>query len=122
MYVGYDIRPLSSSPPTSTSRAASSKIHRSGYWLALPAPRNALVDAVHPHPWLKRVILRLPAWMQPAPQRYGLILRLDRDGRPVESFHDPAGGSAPITNVVQHHGMLYFGSYQYDRIGRMPMP
>ena len=95
---------------------------KGGYWLALPAPRDALVDALHPHPWLKRVILRLPAWMQPAPQRYGLIMHLDPGGRPIESFHDPAGGFAPITNVVPHQGMLYFGSYQFDCIGRMPMP
>ncbi len=93
-----------------------------GYWLAIPAPRNALVDACHPHPWLKRVLLRLPAWMQPAPQRYSLILHLDRDGKPFESLHDPGGGYAPITNVVPHDEMLFLGSYQNDHIGRMPAP
>ncbi len=93
-----------------------------GYWLAMPAPRDAVLDSVHPHPWIKRVVLRLPRWMQPAPQQYGLIVRLDRDGHPVESLHDPAGGFAPITNVVTHDGMLYLGSYRYDRIGRMTAP
>ncbi|HEX3133591.1 MAG TPA: SMP-30/gluconolactonase/LRE family protein [Planctomycetota bacterium] len=93
-----------------------------GYWLAIPAPRDALLDVVHPHPWLKRIILRLPAWMQPAPQRYSLIVHLDRDGHPDQSLHDPAGGFAPITNVVPHAGKLYLGSYQYDRIGCLPAP
>lgn len=93
-----------------------------GYWLAMPAPRDALLDYVHPHPWLKRVLLRLPSWMQPAPQRYGLILHLDRDGKPFESLHDPAGGYAPITNVVPHGGKLYLGSYRNDRVGALPAP
>jgi streptogramin lyase len=60
--------------------------------------------------------------MQPAPKRYGLIVHLDHNGHPIESFHDPAGGFAPITNVVTHDGMLYLGSYQHDRIGRIPAP
>lgn len=95
---------------------------RGGYWLAMPAPRDALLDAVHPYPWVKRVLLRLPTWMQPVPQQYGLIIRLDRDGHPVESLHDPAGGFSPITNVVVHDSVLYLGSYRHDRIGRMPAP
>lgn len=93
-----------------------------GYWLAIPAPRNALLDTVHPYPWLKRVILRLPAWLQPAPARYSLIVHLDREGRPDQSLHDPAGGFAPITNVVPHGGHLYLGSYQFDRVGRLAAP
>ena len=93
-----------------------------GYWLAIPAPRDSLLDFAHPHPWLKRVLLRLPKWMQPAPKRYGLIVHLDHNGHPIESFHDPAGGFAPIANVVAHDGMLYLGSYQHDRIGRIPAP
>lgn len=93
-----------------------------GYWLAIPAPRDALLDFAHPHPWFKRVLLRLPTWMQPTPRRYGLIVHLDRHGHPIESLHDPAGGFAPITNVVTHDGMLYLGSYQHDRIGRIPAP
>lgn len=93
-----------------------------GYWLAMPAPRNALLDAVHPHPWLKRVLLRLPSWLQPAPQRYGLIVRLAQDGRPVESLHDPAGTFAPIANVVPYGGRLYLGSYQREHVASLPAP
>ncbi len=95
---------------------------RGGYWLAMPAPRHALVDAVHPYPWLKRVILRLPAGLQPGPRRYGLIIHLDGEGRPDASLHDPLGSFAPITNVVPYNGVLHVGSHQHDHLGRLPMP
>lgn len=89
-----------------------------GYWLAIAAPRNALLDRIHPSPFLKRVALRLPRWAQPAPRRYALVLRVDDEGRVLESLHDPAGGYAAIANVVEDAGGLWFGSFAERGLGR----
>ena len=39
-----------------------------GFWLALPTLRNAVLDRIHPYPWIKSLIARLPAAWQPLPE------------------------------------------------------
>ncbi|MGB7925927.1 MAG: SMP-30/gluconolactonase/LRE family protein [Pyrinomonadaceae bacterium] len=93
------------------------------FWLALVTPRNRLLDAVLPRPFLRKVILRLPAFLQPAPKRYGFVLGLDRTGRVVDNLQDPSGESfALVSSVVEHEGKLYLGSIGEEAVGRLPVP
>jgi sugar lactone lactonase YvrE len=93
------------------------------FWLALFAPRNPMVDQLMPHPWLRKVVYRLPTWVQPAAARYALVLGIDPQGRVVHNLQDPSPDSfAPITSVREHRGMLYLGSLERDAIGRVPAP
>lgn len=84
---------------------------RGTVWVALPSPRLASVDALAPHPFLRKVVVRLPQALQPAPIRHGLVVELDRDGNPVRSLHDPSGDVALVTSVMERDGRLYLGSY-----------
>ena len=92
------------------------------FWVAFPAPRNASVDTLHPTPWLKELVAKLPQSLQPAPMEYGLVVAFDSDGKVITSLHDTSGMHLQeITSVNPHDGYLYFGSLHNDRIGRLPL-
>jgi len=92
---------------------------RDKFWLALVTPRDQTLDKVLPHPFLRRVIYRLPKFVQPAPKRYSFVLALDRNGKVVENLQNPASDCyAEIANVVEHNDVLYFGSIGESTIGR----
>jgi sugar lactone lactonase YvrE len=58
------------------------------FWLALPTPRLAIVDRMLPHPFLRRIVARLPKFLQPAPKRYSFVLGLDQSGRVIENLQN----------------------------------
>lgn len=95
---------------------------RGGYWLAIYAPRVALLDALAPYPFLRKVIPRLPHWLGPQPQRLSMALRLDADGQVVDNLQFRGEGAfAPVTNVVESGGRLYLGSLAESAIGVLPL-
>lgn len=92
------------------------------FWLALVTPRQALFDRVLPHPSLRKVIFRLPKFLQPAPERYSFVVALDTQGRVVENLQNGSSDCyAQIANVVERDGKLYFGSIGEDTIGRFSL-
>jgi len=95
---------------------------RDRFWLALVTPRQALFDRMLPYPFVRKVVARLPKFLQPAPQRYSFVLGLDPQGRVVENLQNGSPDCyAEIANVVEHHSTLYFGSIGEDTIGRFPL-
>src|SRR5712691_3408028 len=95
---------------------------RDMFWLSLVNRRDAALDALQPHPFLKKVVWRLPNFLQPNIKRYAFVLGLDSNGKVVRNLQDPSPQCfAQITNVVEHKGTLYFGSIGESAIGRMPL-
>jgi sugar lactone lactonase YvrE len=93
------------------------------FWLALVTPRDQTLDKLLPHPFLRKVIYRLPKFLQPAPKRYSFVLALDGNGKIVENLQNPASDCyAEIANVVEHNGALYFGSIGESTVGRFRLP
>ncbi|MBI2432461.1 MAG: SMP-30/gluconolactonase/LRE family protein [Candidatus Hydrogenedentes bacterium] len=92
------------------------------FWLALASPRDATLDRLLPHPFLRKVIRRLPRSLQPGIQRYSFVLGLDGDGKVVHNLQDPGAEYAPITSVQEADGFLYFGSIAEAAYGRFPRP
>jgi hypothetical protein len=93
---------------------------RDKFWLALVTTRDAALDKLLPHPFLRKVVLRLPAFLQPAPKRYGFVLGLDPNGRVVENLQDGSTHCyAEIANALEHEGSLYFGSIGESSVGRL---
>lgn len=96
---------------------------RDGFWLALVNRRDSGLDFLLPHPFLRKVVWRLPSFLQPNIKRYAFALGLDRNGRVVQNLQDPSPQCfAQIANVVEHKGNLYFGSIAENAIGRMAAP
>jgi sugar lactone lactonase YvrE len=88
------------------------------FWLALVTPRQALFDKLLPHPFLRKVVFRLPKALQPAPERYSFVIALDSQGRVVQNLQNGSSDCyAQIANVVERNGKLYFGSIGEDTVG-----
>ena len=95
---------------------------RDKFWLALVTPRQALFDRMLPHPFVRKVVARLPKFLQPAPQRYSFVLALDSQGKVVDNLQNGSADCyAQIANVVEYNGALYFGSIGEDTVGRFPL-
>lgn len=89
------------------------------FWLALVTPRDATLDKLLPHPFLRKIVYRLPPFLQPAPKRYSFVLGLDSNGRVAENLQDGSPHCyAQIANAVEHQGSLYFGSIGESTVGR----
>jgi len=93
------------------------------FWLALVTPRQSIFDKLLPHPFLRKIIYRLPKSLQPAPQRYSFVVGLDSGGRVAENLQNGASDCyAQISNVIERDGALYFGSIGEDTVGRFKLP
>jgi sugar lactone lactonase YvrE len=96
---------------------------RDTFWLALVNQRDSALDGLMPHPFLRKMVMRLPNFLQPNIKRYAFVLGLDSNGRVVRNLQDPSPQCfAQIANVVEHKGTLYFGSIGESAIGRMSLP
>ncbi|MEP6818291.1 MAG: SMP-30/gluconolactonase/LRE family protein [bacterium] len=93
------------------------------FWLALVTPRDDLLDKLLPRPFLRKVVARLPKFLQPAPKRYSFVLGLDLNGRVVDNLQNGSLDCyAEIANAVERNGALYFGSIGERTVGRYTLP
>jgi len=89
------------------------------YLVAFFAPRSKEIDTILPLKFLKNILAKLPESFLPAPDRYGLIVKYDSNGEPIESFQDPEGKvAANLTSVLELDGFLYMGTLNGDAIFR----
>jgi sugar lactone lactonase YvrE len=90
------------------------------FWLAIFAPRNELLDSAGPKPWLRELIYRIPAALQPKPKRHPFVLGLDADGKVVRNLQDSDGVRfAKSTSAEQMGDWLYIGSLTEPSWGRI---
>ena len=61
------------------------------FWLALPSPHNPAIDNLHTKPFLKKLVAKLPVWMQPSAIHRGMIVGLNEQGEVTHAYHDPNG-------------------------------
>ena len=105
--------------PDGISRAPGADV----YWIALFAPRNALLDFAADKPVLRRLTWHLPAALQPKAAHEGHILAVDDQGRIVADLIDEADSAyAPITSVEQVGDTLILGSLERAAIGGLAAP
>jgi len=92
------------------------------FWVALPSLRDPAMEATLPYPFLRKIIVRLPAFLHPQPTRYSFVIGVNGDAKVVHNLQDPAGRYAPITSAQEHGGKLYFGSIIEYGFGRTLRP
>jgi sugar lactone lactonase YvrE len=96
---------------------------RRAFWVALFSPRLKALDAIAGHPFLRRMVYRVPLRAQPQPARHAWALAVDERGQVVQSLQDRGPGAfAPVTSVREHGGYLWLGSLERDALGRVPAP
>ncbi len=93
------------------------------FWVAIFAPRNPLLDRAGPMPWLRKVIYRIPAALQPKPKRHPFVLGVDASGKVVYNLQDADGVNfAKSTSAEQVGDWLYVGSLTEPNWGRIRIP
>jgi sugar lactone lactonase YvrE len=96
---------------------------RGTFWVAMFTVRNKAADRLQPRPWAKRLLAKLPSFLWPRPEPYGLVLAFGERGRLLRSLHDPGGRHvSPITSVQPAGDVLYLGTLTGDWIGRYRLP
>lgn len=93
------------------------------FWVALYAPRNALLDRLLAGPaWIKKLISRLPRSLTVPPSHKAWVLGLDLDGKVIANLqYDAPDAYAPITSVEEWGPWLYFGSLSENSLARLPL-
>ncbi|MEM6724343.1 MAG: SMP-30/gluconolactonase/LRE family protein [Bacteroidota bacterium] len=91
------------------------------FWMAIPTPRQESLDELMGKPFMKKVIMRLPEFVQPAAERYSFALGFDAEGQVVYNLQDPDGIFSQVTSVQERGNTLYFGSLVEPVFGRMPL-
>jgi sugar lactone lactonase YvrE len=93
------------------------------FWLSLVTPRDEVLDnKLLPHPFLRKVIVRLPSFLHPAPKRYSFVLGLDENGKVTDNLQNGAPDCyAEIANAVERDGVLYLGSIAESTVGKFKL-
>jgi len=92
------------------------------FWLAIPSPRNPVMDDAHPKPWLKELLVKLPKFMQPAAIKQGVVIELNAEGDVLHTYHDSDGSAVyMVTSVEQVGDSIYLGSLTAPQIVRMKL-
>lgn len=93
---------------------------RDRFWVAIPVPRDPLLDSISAQPFLRTVVARIVAVLPLPMPHHGMALGFDLQGKLVANLHYAGPGAySRITHVVEDGQWLYFGSLTEDSIGRM---
>ncbi len=86
---------------------------RGTYWIAIPSPRNPLLDQLANMPRIRKVVARLPEAFHPKPIRHAMALGVNAQGHVLHNLQQPDGRPLTmITSVEEVGGSLYLGSLQ----------
>lgn len=92
------------------------------FWVALYSPRNSLLDATAPHPFIRKMIVRAMTVLPKPVEKRGFALGLDLDGKVIANLQDGSDGNySPITTVREYGEWLYFGSLKAKHMVRLPL-
>lgn len=96
---------------------------RGTFWVALFTVRNGQADdLLHPRPFLKRQLAKLPRAFWPKPEPYGLVLAVDEEGRVLRSLQDPGGHVvSQTTSAEEADGYLYLGNLTGRGMARLAL-
>ena len=92
-------------------------------WVAMVAPRNALLDRLLPLPGFLRVLVwNLPEAVQPQPAPITWVMAFDLDGRTAHDLRSSDGTYGFVTAVAERDGRLVLGSLQEDAVAVVELP
>lgn len=100
-------------------------IHRDArglYWIGLVVRRNAVLDRLHPRPFLMKILPRIPESLQPHAPRFGWLLAVDERGRVVHNLQDASGHTDQVTGALRVGDELYVTSNTMPALARLAVP
>ena len=95
---------------------------RDRFWVALYAPRNALLDKTAAHPFVRKMIARAMTVLPRPVEERAFVLGLDLEGKVIANLQDGSSDSySPITTVREYGEWLYLGSLKAKNMARLPL-
>lgn len=92
------------------------------FWVALYAPRSALLDGTAGHPWVRKMIVRALTVLPKPVEKRGFVLGLDLQGKVIANLQDASSGNySPITTAREYGDWLYLGSLKARHMARLPL-
>jgi sugar lactone lactonase YvrE len=89
------------------------------YWAAMYTTRNPAIDMLHPHPWVKAQLAKLPRALWPKPKHFGMVVVLNPQGNIVDTLQDPSGTIFAVSSARRFGNQLYLGSLHGGFAGRL---
>ncbi|MFT6153548.1 MAG: sugar lactone lactonase YvrE [Bermanella sp.] len=88
------------------------------YWVGLVSPRSAALDALSGYGFLRKVVQRLPKFLQPKAKHFGHIIAINDQGKVVHNLQDPLGMYGHTTGAIEVGGNLYVSSLHENALGK----
>lgn len=76
-------------------------------WLGLVSPRSALLDKLADKPGLRKLVQRLPSFIRPKAQHYGMVVKLSPEGEVLRQLQDPSGTYYTTTGAAESATHLF---------------
>lgn len=92
-----------------------------GYWLGFASPRAKSIDDLSQSPFLRKMIQRLPSFLQPTGKDYGHVIKIAENGEVLMDLQDPSGAYPFTTGVLETVDALYISSLTANAVGRRPL-
>ena len=92
-------------------------------WVALPSPRDSVLDRLHTlPPSFRRAVWSMPDALQPQPKKTIWVMAFDADGTQVHDFQQPGNELNTVTGVRESHGRVAMGSMSATAVGWFDLP
>ena len=92
------------------------------FWVGLVNPRNAILDSLSDHPFLRKVVQRLPAAFRPNAQAYSHVFELSASGDVLRSLQNPGPEAfGATTGALEVGEWLYISSLNEPHLARIPL-
>jgi len=87
-------------------------------WVALPSPRDPLLDRLHSlPPVLRRIVWAMPEALQPGLKKTIWVMAFTPDGAEVHDFQQPGDTLHSVTGVREQNGRVAMGSLVASALG-----
>lgn len=89
------------------------------YWVGIVSSRRAIVDAVGPYPFLRKVLARVPTAFRPEATRYGHVVAFSIEGEVLLDLQDHEERFVRTTGAFEHEGALWVTSLNEPDLARI---
>lgn len=87
-----------------------SKNNNGNFWLGFTTKRNDQLDKIHSKVGMKKFVYGLPTFIQPQPEKFGMVLEISEEGEIIKSLFDTKGSYVSEAGaIIGHEGYLYLG-------------
>lgn len=99
-----------------------SRRQNGNFWVGFTTKRNDQLDNIHPKVGMKKFVYSLPSFLQPKPEKFGMVIELSEEGEIVQSLFDPKGTTVTEAGaIIEHNGHLYLGGDVVSSVSKVKL-